>query len=126
MLSSRTTSESSSRIKSSRIAATRAARAEPDGYTLLVNSSSHAAVAGTYAKLSYDPANDFAGIAMLANLPISVVAPLKYKTLADLVDAGRKKSLNFGSSGAGSAGHARSLLRSRPGRGSEVVKHSTR
>ncbi len=81
------------------------AKSDPDGYTLLVNSSSHAAVAATYAKTSYHPADDFAGVAMLANLPISVVAPLKYKRLADLVDAGRKGSLNFGSAGAGSAGH---------------------
>lgn len=81
------------------------AKSDPDGYTLLVNSSSHAAVAATYAKTSYHPADDFAGVAMLANLPISVVAPLKYKTLADLVAAGQKGSLNFGSAGAGSAGH---------------------
>ena len=81
------------------------AKADPDGYTLLVNSSSQAAVAATYAKTSYHPADDFAGVAMLANLPISVVAPLKYKTLAELVAAGQKGSLNFGSAGAGSAGH---------------------
>lgn len=81
------------------------AKSDPDGYTLLVNSSSHAAVAATYAKTSYHPADDFAGVAMLANLPISVVAPLKYKTLADLVAAGQKGSLNFGSAGSGSAGH---------------------
>ena len=81
------------------------AKSDPDGYTLLVNSSSHAAVAATYSKTSYHPADDFAGVAMLANLPISVVAPLKYKTLADLVAAGQKDSLNFGSAGAGSAGH---------------------
>lgn len=81
------------------------AKSDPDGYTLLVNSSTHAAVAATYAKLSYHPADDFAAIAPIANLPISVIAPLKYKTLADLVAAGRKTSLNFGSAGAGSAGH---------------------
>jgi tripartite-type tricarboxylate transporter receptor subunit TctC len=81
------------------------AKSDPDGYTILVNSSSHAAVAATYAKLSYHPANDFAGISPLADLPISVIAPLKYKTMADLVAAGQKGSLNFGSAGAGSAGH---------------------
>jgi tripartite-type tricarboxylate transporter receptor subunit TctC len=81
------------------------AKSDPDGYTILVNSSSHAAVAATYAKLSYHPADDFAGITPLANLPLTVIAPLKYKTMADLVAAGRKGSLNFGSAGAGSAGH---------------------
>lgn len=81
------------------------AKSDPDGYTLLVNSSSHAAVAATYAKLSYHPAEDFAGISPLADLPLSVIAPLKYKTMADLIAAGQKSSLNFGSAGAGSAGH---------------------
>ena len=81
------------------------AKSDPDGYTLLVNSSSHAAVAATYAKLTYHPADDFAGITPLANLPIAIIAPLKYKTMADLVAAGRAGSLNFGSAGAGSAGH---------------------
>jgi tripartite-type tricarboxylate transporter receptor subunit TctC len=81
------------------------AKADPDGYTLLVNSTSHAAVAATYAKLTYHPADDFAGITPLADLPIVITAPLKYKTLADLVTAGRQRSLNFGSSGAGSSGH---------------------
>lgn len=81
------------------------AKSDPDGYTILVNSSSHAAVAATYAKLSYHPADDFAGITPLANLPLTVIAPLKYKTMADLVAAGRQGSLNFGSAGAGSAGH---------------------
>jgi tripartite-type tricarboxylate transporter receptor subunit TctC len=81
------------------------AKSDPDGYTILVNSTSHAAVAATYAKLAYHPANDFAGISPLANLPLVIIAPLKYKSMADLVAAGQKGSLNFGSAGAGSAGH---------------------
>ena len=81
------------------------ARADPDGYTILVNSTSHVAVQATYAKLSYHPADDFAGISPLANLPLVIIAPTRYKNMADLVAAGRSKSLNFGSAGAGSAGH---------------------
>lgn len=81
------------------------AKAEPDGYTLLVNSTSHVAVAATYAKLGYHPAEDFAGISPLANLPLVIIAPLQYKNMAALVAAGRSKSLTFGSAGAGSAGH---------------------
>lgn len=81
------------------------AKSDPDGYTLLVNSTSHVAVAATYAKIGYSPTEDFAGISPLANLPITIIAPLKYKTLADLIAAGKKGSLNFGSAGAGSAGH---------------------
>jgi tripartite-type tricarboxylate transporter receptor subunit TctC len=81
------------------------AKSEPDGYTLLVNSTSHVAVAATYRKLAYDPAGDFAGITPIANLPLVLISPLKYKTLADLVKAGSTGSLNFGSAGAGSSGH---------------------
>lgn len=81
------------------------AKADPDGYTLLVNSTSHVAVQATYAKLSYHPADDFAGISPLANLPLVIIAPTRYKSMADLVAAGRARSLNFGSAGAGSAGH---------------------
>lgn len=81
------------------------AKADPDGYTLLVNSTSHAAVQATYSKLSYHPADDFAGITPLANLPLVIIAPTRYKNMAELVAAGRSRSLNFGSAGAGSAGH---------------------
>ena len=87
------------------IGAAAVARSEPDGYTLLVSSTSHVTVASTYAKISYSPTEDFAGITTLASLPLVIIAPLKYKTLADLVAAGRSGSLNFGSAGAGSAGH---------------------
>ena len=81
------------------------AKSEPDGYTLLVNSTSHVAVQATIAKIGYHTADDFAGITPLANLPLVIIAPVKYKSMADLVAAGKKGSLNFGSAGAGSAGH---------------------
>jgi tripartite-type tricarboxylate transporter receptor subunit TctC len=81
------------------------AKSEPDGYTLLVNSTSHVAVAATYRKTPYDPVADFAGITPIANLPLVIIAPLKYKTMSDLVKAGGTGALNFGSAGAGSSGH---------------------
>lgn len=87
------------------IGAQAVAKAEPDGYTLLVNSTSQVAVAATYAKLGYDPREDFAGISSIADLPLLIIAPVKYKTMADLVAAGRAGSLNYGSAGIGSAGH---------------------
>ena len=42
------------------------AKAEPDGYTLLVNSSVHTITPSTYAKLPYDTVRDFAGVIPLA------------------------------------------------------------
>jgi tripartite-type tricarboxylate transporter receptor subunit TctC len=83
------------------------AHAAPDGYTILVNSTSYVVVASTYAKLPYDPHDDMTGIALLAHIPFVVGASPKYKTLADLVAAGQKKRspVNFGTLGLGSSGH---------------------
>lgn len=84
------------------------AKADPDGYTLLVNSSSHTVTPSTYTSLPYDTEKDFAPIIPLANLAnVLVVAPEKYKSVKVLVDAAKTKSggLNYASAGAGSAAH---------------------
>src|SRR5262245_8636856 len=85
------------------------AKAEPDGYTLLVHSSSHTVTPSTYSKLPYDTAKDLAAIVPLASLPsVLVASPAKgYKSLQGLVDAARKNpgTLNYASAGAGSAAH---------------------
>jgi len=82
------------------------ARADPDGYTLLVNSTSHVVVASTYANLPYSVANDFAGISELADMPFVVATSTKYNTLADLIAAGKKPGSHilYGTAGAGSSG----------------------
>ncbi len=82
------------------------AKAPPDGYTLLVNSSTFVAVASTYAHLPYDAYNDMSGIALLARFPVVVISSTKFKTLADLIDVGRIKPspLTFGTLGFGSSG----------------------
>ena len=49
------------------------AKADPDGYTLLVNSTSQVVVASTYAKLPYNVAEDFVPISALADIPFVVV-----------------------------------------------------
>lgn len=83
------------------------AKSLPDGYTILVNSTSYAVVASTYAKLPYNSRNDMTGIALLAHIPFVVAASPKYKTLADLVAEGRKNPspISFGTLGLGSSGH---------------------
>jgi tripartite-type tricarboxylate transporter receptor subunit TctC len=84
------------------------AKAEADGYTLLVHSTTHAVAASTYANPGYNTARDFAGITSLVSLPnVLVVAPNKYKTLKDLVEAAKAKpgAMNYASAGAGSAAH---------------------
>lgn len=83
------------------------AKSAPDGYTILVNSTSYVVVASTYAKLPYDPYNDMTGVALLAQFPVVVLSSLQYKTLADLVAAGQRKPspLTYGTLGLGSSGH---------------------
>jgi tripartite-type tricarboxylate transporter receptor subunit TctC len=82
------------------------AKSDPDGYTLLVNSTSHVVVASTYAKLSYSVANDFTPVTALANIPFVIATSTKYKTLKDLIDAGKKPGghILYGTAGAGSSG----------------------
>ena len=85
------------------------ARAEPDGYTLLANSSQHAVSAVAYHNVSYDTARDFSAVAAMGSSPnITVVSPAKgFKALPDLVAAAKAKpgGLNYGSAGVGSATH---------------------
>jgi tripartite-type tricarboxylate transporter receptor subunit TctC len=83
------------------------AKANADGYTLLVNSTSHVVVASTYAKLPFSVADDFIAIGGLADIPFVVTTPTRYKTLKDLIDAGKKpgSAILYGSAGAGSSGH---------------------
>jgi tripartite-type tricarboxylate transporter receptor subunit TctC len=83
------------------------ARAEPDGYTILVNSSSHTVAPALFSSLSYDAVGDFHGVIPLASLPtvLFVSASTGYKSLGDLVAAGKNKSLTYGSGGVGNATH---------------------
>jgi tripartite-type tricarboxylate transporter receptor subunit TctC len=84
-----------------------AAKSDPDGYTILINSTSHVVVASTYAKLPYSVADDFAPISALADIPFLVGTATKYKTLEELIEAGKKPgaSILYGTAGAGSSGH---------------------
>lgn len=84
------------------------AKSDPDGYTLLVQSTSFAVAATAYSNPGYDSRKDFAGITALASLPnVLVVAPDKHKTLKDLVAAAKASpgKMNYASAGAGSAAH---------------------
>jgi tripartite-type tricarboxylate transporter receptor subunit TctC len=83
------------------------AKSVPDGYTILVNSTSYVVVASTYARLPYNPYEDMLGIALLAHFPFVVATSLKYKNLDDLVAAGQiqPSPVTAGSLGIGSSGH---------------------
>ena len=84
------------------------AKAEPDGYTLLVNSSVHTITPSTYSRLPYDTVRDFAAVIPLAQYPnVLVVPPSRFKTVQELVAAGKAKpgSITYGSGGVGAATH---------------------
>jgi tripartite-type tricarboxylate transporter receptor subunit TctC len=82
------------------------AHADPDGYTLLANSTSHVVVASVYSHLSYNVADDFTALTPLASQPFVATAPVKYKAMADFVAYGHAHpgALNYGSNGIGTAG----------------------
>ena len=90
------------------IGANAVAKSAPDGYTILVYGALNTAHA-LYSKLPYDTFNDFIPVISLGQQPLVIVtAPSKgYKTLADMIAAGKAKpgSLNYSSAGVGSASH---------------------
>jgi tripartite-type tricarboxylate transporter receptor subunit TctC len=83
------------------------AKSDPDGYTLLIHASAHSAAPAVYPHLSYDVARDFAGVAVFGTVPnVTVISPAKgIKTLKELVEAAKKRSMTFASAGVGSATH---------------------
>src|SRR6478735_579701 len=82
------------------------AKADPDGYTLLVNSTSQVVVASTYAKLPYSVADDFIPISALADIPFVVSTTTHYKSMKDVVAASSKPGgIFYGTNGPGSSGH---------------------
>ena len=91
------------------IGAEQAARAAPDGYTILNVQASFATNAAIRAKMPYDVAQDFAYIGMMTKSPmILVVHPsMPVKSLQELVAIARKRpgDLNYGSSGTGGSNH---------------------
>ena len=81
----------------------------PDGYTLLANSSAHAANPGIYAKLPYDTMKDFTNLALMGSTPNVLITGTGtgWKSLKDFVDAAKANpgKLNFSSAGVGSGTH---------------------
>jgi tripartite-type tricarboxylate transporter receptor subunit TctC len=86
-----------------------AAKADPDGYTLLLYSSSLSSQVVLHKTLPFDPVKDFAPSVLFGIQPsVLVAAPSKgWKTVADLVKAAKAKpgALNYASAGVGSASH---------------------
>ena len=88
------------------IGAELAARAAPDGYTLVVAGAPHAINMTLYRKLSYDLQKDLVAINRIAGYPSAIVVhpSLPVKTVKELIALAKKRpnELNFGSAGPGS------------------------
>ena len=86
-----------------------AAKADPDGYTLLIAVSNHTTNPALHASMPYDALKDFAPIALLARTPVVLYAhpSLPAKDTRELIALGKAKThtLNFGSAGTGSMTH---------------------
>ncbi len=88
------------------IAAESVARAEPDGYTLLLISNANAVSSALFAALPYDPLNDFAMVSTIGYFGLVIVTDPQSgaKSLPELIAAAKAKpgALNAGTIGVGS------------------------
>jgi len=75
----------------SAVASEIAAKATPDGHTLVSIGSSHAVNAALYPKLPYKPAADFSGIVLIATAPVAITAhpAVPAKTMKELIALAR-------------------------------------
>ena len=85
------------------------AKAVPDGYTILINSSAHAIAPALVARIPYDAAGDFAGVAVLGGAPMVLVChpSVPARTMAELLALLRAnpRRYNFAGAGNGSTVH---------------------
>ena len=90
------------------------AKSPADGYTLLLGANGLATNMTLYPKLPFDTLRDFAPVALVGNAPLVLVvaSDSPFKTVQDLIAAGKKDktALTYGSAGTGSSGHLASAL----------------
>ena len=89
------------------IAAAGVAKAEPDGYTILVSTSAFAVNPSLSQKAGYSPESDFRTAVIAATTPnVFVAAPnLKASTLRDVIEAAKTDKLTYGTAGPGTTPH---------------------
>jgi tripartite-type tricarboxylate transporter receptor subunit TctC len=92
------------------IASENVAKSKPDGYTLYINTvGTHAINPAIYAKLAFDPQNDFTAITNLVNLPsVLLVHPsVPVKNVRELIALAKKRpgALQYSSAGSGAQPH---------------------
>jgi len=92
------------------IATAQAAKADPDGHTLLLTNPGPGAIAfAINPKLSYNPTRDFSPISLAAAMPmvITVSANSRFQSISDLINAAKAQpgKLNFATTGNGALSH---------------------
>lgn len=89
------------------LAAEIAAKATPDGYTVMFISVSHAISKSLYKDLRYDLVRDFTPLINISSVPMFVVVPPSStpKSVAELIALAKSQSINYATSGAGSPEH---------------------
>jgi tripartite-type tricarboxylate transporter receptor subunit TctC len=102
------------------LGAEQVAHSEPDGYTLLMATSTTLAInKWLYKKLPYDPVKDFAPVALVAGVPFALIInpSIPAKTLAEFIAYAKSNpGLAYGSAGNGSPQHlAAEMMRSAAG-----------
>jgi tripartite-type tricarboxylate transporter receptor subunit TctC len=97
-----------------------AAKAPPDGHTLVIGQTGNLAISPGITRVNYDPARDFAPVSLVIASPhvIAVHPSLPARSVKELVALARARpgQLNYASTGSGSAGHL----------GMELLKKTTR
>jgi tripartite-type tricarboxylate transporter receptor subunit TctC len=96
------------------LGARRVATAEPDGYTLLLHHIGQATSGSLYRKLAYKPAEAFAGIGLVTDVPMTVVARTDFppRSVAELIEYVKenKDQVTYANAGIGSASHLCGML----------------
>jgi tripartite-type tricarboxylate transporter receptor subunit TctC len=86
-----------------------AARANPDGYTLLFTSIPHVINPHLYSKVTYDPIGDFTPVIQFVSVPLMMASgpSLAAKTVKEVIALAKAKprQINYGSGGSGSSSH---------------------
>ena len=98
----------------STIGTAKAARATPDGYTLLLNNVSMSTMPTMYRKLAFNVVNDFEYLGIINDVPMTLIAKPSmaannYKELSTWINQNKGK-INLGNAGQGSASHLCGLM----------------
>lgn len=91
------------------LASAAVARAQADGYTLLLATGGHAVAGAMHAKLPYETVGSFQMVSTITYFPFLIVVPVnsKFGTFADLMKAagGTQETMAYGSAGIGTTHH---------------------